>query len=72
MPDRAWVYFVHSYAPDASDEVVATCDYGGEVVAAIERGPLWGTQFHPEKSGEIGLGILANFVAACRSAVGAV
>ncbi|HUI03623.1 MAG TPA: imidazole glycerol phosphate synthase subunit HisH [Acidimicrobiales bacterium] len=71
VPDRAWVYFVHSFAPDPSDEVVATCDYGGEVVAAVERGPLWGTQFHPEKSGELGLGILANFVAACRAGAGA-
>jgi imidazole glycerol-phosphate synthase subunit HisH len=71
VPDRAWVYFVHSYAPEPSAEVVATCQYGGEVVAAVERGPLWGTQFHPEKSGELGLAILANFVAACRTGVGA-
>jgi glutamine amidotransferase len=62
---EAWVYFVHSYAPEDSDDVVATCDYGGEVAAAIERGPLWGTQFHPEKSGRVGLGILSNFIAAC-------
>jgi glutamine amidotransferase len=63
-PD-AWMYFVHSYAPDASDEVVATCDYGGSVVAAVERGSLWATQFHPEKSGQSGLALLANFVARC-------
>ena len=60
-----WVYFVHSYAPEMSDDAVATCDYGGEVVAAAERGPVWGAQFHPEKSGSMGLAILANFVAAC-------
>jgi glutamine amidotransferase len=60
-----WVYFVHSFAPEPSDDVVATCDYGGEVVAAAERGPVWGTQFHPEKSGSVGLAILANFVAVC-------
>jgi glutamine amidotransferase len=60
----AWAYFVHSYAPDASDDVVATCDYGGSVVAAVERGRLWATQFHPEKSGTTGLRLLANFVAA--------
>jgi len=59
-----WAYFVHSYAPDASDDVVATCDYGGSVVAAVERGRLWATQFHPEKSGANGLRLLANFVAA--------
>jgi glutamine amidotransferase len=60
-----WVYFVHSYAPvpEPPDEatVVARCDYGGQVVAAIERGPLWGCQFHPEKSGAAGLAILGNF-----------
>jgi len=61
----AWVYFVHSYAPEMSGDVVATCDYGGEVVAAAERGPVWGAQFHPEKSGSVGLSILANFVAVC-------
>jgi imidazole glycerol-phosphate synthase subunit HisH len=66
IPDGAWVYFVHSYAPELSDETVATCDYGGAVVAAAERGRVWGTQFHPEKSGNLGLAILANFVAACR------
>jgi len=65
LPERPWVYFVHSYAPEATDDVVATCDYGGEVVAAAERGPVWGTQFHPEKSGVFGLAILANFVAVC-------
>jgi len=65
LAEKPWVYFVHSYAPEGSDDVVATCDYGGEVVAAAERGPVWGTQFHPEKSGDIGLAILANFVARC-------
>lgn len=60
-----WAYFVHSYAPPDGDEVVATCDYGGTVVAAVERGPLWGAQFHPEKSGSVGLAMLANFAAAC-------
>ena len=65
LGDEPWVYFVHSYAPDASDATVATCDYGGDVVAAAERGAVWGTQFHPEKSGDNGLAILANFVEAC-------
>ena len=46
-----WVYFVHSYAAERDDHTVATCDYGGPVVAAVERGALWATQFHPEKSG---------------------
>jgi glutamine amidotransferase len=60
-----WCYFVHSYAPEASDDVIATCDYGGSVVAAVERGRVWATQFHPEKSGAVGLRLLANFVAIC-------
>ena len=57
-----WMYFVHSYAPEPSPEVVATCDYGGPMVAAVARDGLWATQFHPEKSGANGLRLLANFV----------
>ena len=64
LDGSAWMYFVHSYSPEPSAEVVATCDYGGEVVAAVARDQLWATQFHPEKSGANGLGLLANF---CRS-----
>ena len=64
VPDPAWVYFVHSFAPERTDDTTSTCDYGGEVVATAERDRVWGTQFHPEKSGSVGLGILANFVAA--------
>jgi glutamine amidotransferase len=59
-----WVYFVHSYAAPPGDEVVATCDYGGPVVAAVGVERVWATQFHPEKSGNAGLVLLANFVAA--------
>jgi glutamine amidotransferase len=68
LPDPAWVYFVHSYAPEASPEgaeVAATCEYGGPVVAAVARDNVWATQFHPEKSGAAGLRLLANFAAAC-------
>ena len=64
VPDPAWVYFVHSFAPERTEDTTSTCDYGGSVVATAERGRVWGTQFHPEKSGSVGLGILANFVAA--------
>ena len=65
LPEEPWVYFVHSFAPEDGPDVVATCDYGGAVVAAAERGPLWGAQFHPEKSGAVGLAMLGNFVTAC-------
>jgi glutamine amidotransferase len=60
---RPWVYFVHSFAPPVGADTVAVCDYGGPVAALVERGNLWGAQFHPEKSGRSGLGLLANFVA---------
>jgi glutamine amidotransferase len=63
LPEHPWMYFVHSYAAPMGPETVATCDYGGPVAAAVERGPIWGTQFHPEKSGALGLAVLANFVA---------
>ena len=59
----AWVYFVHSYAPEPGPGVVATCDYGGEVVAGVERDNVWAMQFHPEKSGRTGQQLLANFLA---------
>lgn len=65
LGDRPWVYFVHSYAAPESSDVVARCDYGGPVVAAIANGSVWATQFHPEKSGATGLRMLANFAAAC-------
>jgi glutamine amidotransferase len=65
-----WVYFVHSYAPDPVphlDNVVAVCDYGEEVAAAIEKDNVWATQFHPEKSGAFGLAVLSRFVERCRA-----
>ncbi|MFN0089846.1 MAG: imidazole glycerol phosphate synthase subunit HisH [Acidimicrobiales bacterium] len=58
-----WVYFVHSYAPVDAENTVATCDYGGPVTAAVARGRLWATQFHPEKSAANGLQLLRNFLA---------
>jgi glutamine amidotransferase len=64
LPDPAWLYFVHSLAPEPDDDAVvaAWCDYGRRFAAAVERGPVWATQFHPEKSGEAGLRLLRNFV----------
>jgi imidazole glycerol-phosphate synthase subunit HisH len=68
LGESPWMYFVHSYAPDPAPPdrrtVVATCEYGGPVVAAVERDGVWGTQFHPEKSSRAGLGLLSNFVGA--------
>lgn len=63
LDDPAWVYFVHSYSPEATvNGVIATCDYGGPLVAAVSSGNVTATQFHPEKSGAVGLRILANWV----------
>jgi imidazole glycerol-phosphate synthase subunit HisH len=66
LPDPAWLYFVHSYAPEPEHDgvVVAWCDYGRRFAAAVEDGPLWATQFHPEKSGDVGMRMLRNFVEA--------
>ena len=65
IDDGAYVYFVHSYTATGVDDidVIATVDYGGPLVAAVQRGSVTGTQFHPEKSGRDGLRLYANFVA---------
>ncbi len=56
------VYFVHSfYATDCADSVIATTEYGREMTAAVAKGNVMGCQFHPEKSGEVGLSILRAF-----------
>jgi glutamine amidotransferase len=64
LPDPPWLYFVHSFVaePETPAVVSAWCEYGNRFAAAIEAGPLWATQFHPEKSGAAGLAILRNFV----------
>ena len=67
--DGEYAYFIHSYyaAPEDEDATVATTEYGIEFpsVVADESGTIFGTQFHPEKSGETGLRILRNFVELC-------
>ena len=68
LADDAWVYFVHSYVAEPGPDVVATCAYGDDLVAAVGRDHVWACQFHPEKSGRNGLRILENFVAAAREA----
>ena len=56
------VYFVHSfYATDCDDSVIATAEYGKELTAAVQKDNVMGCQFHPEKSGEVGLNILRAF-----------
>jgi glutamine amidotransferase len=62
LGERPWMYFVHSFAPEATADVVATCDYGGPVTAAVQHEMVMATQFHPEKSGAMGLELLRNFV----------
>ena len=64
VADGAHVYFVHSYYCDAPDDVViATSDYGRDFPAIVGRGNVLGVQFHPEKSQDVGLRLVANFVA---------
>lgn len=56
------VYFVHSFhAEQCADSIIATAEYGAELTAAVGRDNIFGTQFHPEKSGEVGLNILRAF-----------
>ncbi len=63
--ENSYVYFVHSYflTADDSSDVAATCNYGITYDAAVAKGNIMGTQFHPEKSGDVGLDILRNFAA---------
>jgi imidazole glycerol-phosphate synthase subunit HisH len=64
IPDATRFYFVHSYAPDANDDTVGVTEHGRRFAAVASRDNLFATQFHPEKSGEAGLAIYANFVKA--------
>jgi imidazole glycerol-phosphate synthase subunit HisH len=69
IDDGAWVYFVHSYHinPRNKSIIVATSEYGDILPVAIERKNVFGTQFHPEKSGIVGSKIIKNFLAICSS-----
>ena len=64
VPEEPYVYFVHSYYLKAADEgiVTASADYGAHIHASVEKGNVFACQFHPEKSGDVGLQILKNFV----------
>lgn len=63
LPQNPYVYFVHSYAAVCDEESVsAYCDYGGRITALVHDGAyVYGAQFHPEKSGKVGLKMLENF-----------
>ena len=70
LPPEAWVYFVHSYhgVPAAPEIIAATVSYGSHTLtAAIAQGNCFATQFHPEKSGSVGLSILKNWLTLCWS-----
>ena len=63
IDDNSFVYFVHSYYLRAEDEsiVTASCDYGVNVHASVEKDNIFACQFHPEKSSKVGLKILKKF-----------
>jgi glutamine amidotransferase len=67
IPQDSWVYFVHSYHIEPQDDkiIAAVTEYGSKLPVVIERSNLFGTQFHPEKSGKIGAKIMKNFVNIC-------
>ena len=67
IKDGSWAYFVHSYliAPENNSIVSATSQYGVNIPAIVEEGNLYGTQFHPEKSGKLGAIIMKNFLDVC-------
>ena len=64
IPDGAYVYFVHSYylKADCPEQVAASAEYVTHIHAAVESGNLFACQFHPEKSSDVGLQILKNFI----------
>jgi len=67
IDDESFFYFAHSYhvAPDDPAVVIGSTDYGGRFASAVRKGNVYGTQFHPEKSGPAGLRMLANFCRLC-------
>jgi imidazole glycerol phosphate synthase glutamine amidotransferase subunit len=68
LPGESYFYFAHTFAAmDAGDAAIAMCDHGQPFVAVVERGNVFATQFHPEKSGSTGARVLANFVASAAS-----
>ena len=72
--DGAYAYFVHSYypVPDEPGDLLATTEYGLEFASVVGRGQVWGAQFHPEKSQDVGLRLLENFARLVHSSFGKV
>jgi glutamine amidotransferase len=66
LPAQAFVYYTHSYRAPLVDETVGVTEYAGRFSGAVERGNLFGVQFHPEKSDDTGLQVLRNFLAVPR------
>jgi imidazole glycerol-phosphate synthase subunit HisH len=62
LPARPYVYFAHSYYVPRNERAAALCTYGVPYTAVLESGNVFGVQFHPEKSGPVGLKIVSNFV----------
>jgi imidazole glycerol-phosphate synthase subunit HisH len=61
IPSSPFVYFTHSFRVPVVETTIACCEYGGKFSAAVEKDHIFGVQFHPEKSGEVGLQLLRNF-----------
>ena len=66
LSSQSFVYYTHSYRAPMVEETVGVTDYAGPFSGAVERGNLFGVQFHPEKSGDAGLQVLRNFLAVPR------
>ena len=67
IEDESFFYFAHSYyvSPAGADVLIGSTDYGGRYASAVQQGMVFGTQFHPEKSGPTGLAMLRNFCDLC-------
>jgi glutamine amidotransferase len=62
IPEGSQVYFTHSYAAPVTNDAIAVTTHGQPFTSAVERGQVFGVQFHPEKSGDVGLRVLRNFI----------
>jgi glutamine amidotransferase len=62
IPEGSQVYFTHSYAAPVTNDAIAVTTHGTPFASGVERGQVFGVQFHPEKSGDVGLRVLKNFL----------